>query len=66
MTPLERARREAGWTQAELARRSGVTQPMISRAERGKSPLVSHAVRIARALSTSVEALFPVSEAEAA
>lgn len=62
MTPLERARREAGLTQSALAQLAGIAQPTISRAERGKDPLVSHAIQIARALGTSVESLFAGAE----
>lgn len=48
---LKRARRSAGWSQAELAARSGVAQPVISAYERGaRQPSV-------RALQTLLAAL---------
>ena len=46
-----RARKAAGWTQAELASRAGVRQETISRIETGKhSPGLKTMVKIDRAL----------------
>ena len=46
-----RARKAAGWSQAELARRAGVRQETISRIETGKhSPGVKTMAKIDRAL----------------
>ena len=58
MTNLERMRRERDWRQSDLAEKSGAPQSSISRAENGGSISVVNAVRIARALETTVETLF--------
>ena len=49
------ARRKAGLSQVELARRAGTSQPSIARLERGLvSPTVISLDRIARALGTEL------------
>ena len=49
------ARRKAGLSQVELARRAGTSQPSIARLERGQvSPTVISLDRIARALGTEL------------
>jgi ribosome-binding protein aMBF1 (putative translation factor) len=58
------ARRQAGLSQVELARRAGTSQPSIARLERGLvSPTVVSLDRIARALGTELVIDFePVSQ----
>lgn len=55
-----RARRlECGFTQAELARRAGVSRQLVAAAEAGhNAPTVEAALALARALGTTVEAVF--------
>ena len=55
-----RARRlECGLTQAELAARAGVSRQLIAAVEAGRNaPAVEAALGLARALGTTVEALF--------
>jgi transcriptional regulator with XRE-family HTH domain len=56
---LRRARRAAGLSQAELARRAAVSRALIGAVEHGRHlPAVDAAVRIARVLAVSVESLF--------
>ena len=51
-------------TQARLAELAGVTQQSISRIERGEvTPRVTTMYDIARALGTSIDALFPMTSA---
>lgn len=51
MIALERERRDHGWSQRELMRRTGVDSAYISRAERmGMRLYPGHASRIAEAL----------------
>lgn len=57
-TKFEVTRRAAGFQQDGLAERSGVPQGTISRIENGTAPLVTNALRLARALGTTVEDLF--------
>jgi transcriptional regulator with XRE-family HTH domain len=53
---LNMARRRAGLTQRELAKRSGVPQPSISKIERGViSPTVDTLERLLRACSMELE-----------
>ncbi len=53
---LSQARRRAGLTQRELARRAGVPQPAIARIERGRvSPTISTLDRLLRATGHIVE-----------
>lgn len=47
---LRRRRREAVWTQAELANRAGVTQATVVRAEAGKPIRISTVRKLADAL----------------
>lgn len=59
MTPAElisRARRRAGYTQAELAAQVGISQSALSAYERGKrDPTVSTLRRVLAAAGTSLE-----------
>ena len=56
---LRSARRERGWTLAELSRRSGVSIPTISRAERGQLALgYDNFQALARALELDLGLLF--------
>jgi DNA-binding XRE family transcriptional regulator len=56
---LRHRRRQSGLTQAELAARAGVSRQLIAAAEVGQStPAVDAALRLARVLGTTVEALF--------
>jgi transcriptional regulator with XRE-family HTH domain len=53
---LQEARRAAGLTQRELARRAGVAQPAISRIERGRlSPRVGTLDRLLRVCGKGIE-----------
>lgn len=58
MTPLKQARIDRGWSQEKLADLAGLPQPTISRAERSGSATSAVAIRIARALGSTVEELF--------
>ena len=54
---LREARTDRGWTQAELAERVGVTRKTINTVENGVfTPSTTLALKLARALETSVEA----------
>jgi len=56
---LREARAARGWTQAELAERVGVTRKTINTVENGVFiPSTVLALKIARAMQTTVEALF--------
>ncbi|MDB5474549.1 MAG: transcriptional regulator [Phenylobacterium sp.] len=56
---LREARAERGWTQAELAERVGVTRKTINTVENGVFvPSTTLALKLARAMETTVEALF--------
>lgn len=58
-TAVRRARVTAGLSQEALEERSGVSQTLISAMEHGHCPQsVRAAIRIARALGTTVEQLF--------
>ncbi len=58
-TRLREARTEAGLTQAELAERIGVSRKTINTVENGVFvPSTTLALKLARALKTSVEELF--------
>jgi putative transcriptional regulator len=60
---LRQARAERGWTQADLADRVGVTRKTINTVENGVFvPSTVLALKLARALETSVEALFRLAE----
>ena len=60
---LREARSERGWTQAELAERVGVTRKTVNTVENGVfTPSTTLALKLARALETSVEALFQLAE----
>lgn len=57
--PVRRARRELRLTQADLASQVGVSRQTVISIEQGDyAPSVHLAIRIARALGTTVEALF--------
>jgi putative transcriptional regulator len=56
---LREARAERGWTQADLAEQVGVTRKTINTVENGVFvPSTTLALKLARALETTVEALF--------
>jgi len=56
---LREARAQHGWTQADLAERVGVTRKTINTVENGVFvPSTLLALKLARALQTTVEALF--------
>lgn len=56
---LRSRRAELGLTQTELATRAGVSRQLIAAAEAGRNvPAVDAAIRIARALDTTVDAVF--------
>lgn len=56
---LRERRQECGLTQTELAARAGVSRQLIAAVEAGRNtPAVDAALRLARALATSVEELF--------
>jgi putative transcriptional regulator len=56
---LREARTERGWTQADLAERVGVTRKTINTVENGVFvPSTTLALKLARAMETTVEALF--------
>ena len=56
---LREARTQRGWTQADLAERVGVTRKTINTVENGVFvPSTVLALKLARALGTTVEALF--------
>ena len=59
MTAVRAARVERALTQAQLAREAGVSRALVAAVEQGRHvPAADAAVRIARALGTTVEALF--------
>ena len=61
---LAERRHELGLTQREVGEAAGLSQQAVSYIERGASvPRVTTMVRIARALGTSIEALFPMEAA---
>lgn len=56
---LREARAARGWTQAELAEKIGVTRKTVNTVENGVFiPSTVLALKMARALETTVEALF--------
>jgi putative transcriptional regulator len=56
---LKESRAQQGWTQADLAERVGVTRKTINTVENGVFvPSTVLALKLARALQTTVEALF--------
>lgn len=56
---LRSVRKGRGWSQEELEARSGVAQERISRLERQEPPpAIRNAILVAKALGTTVEALF--------
>jgi putative transcriptional regulator len=60
LTWLRLARECRGWTQAELADAAGLRQVQVSRLERGlRTPRLETARKLADALDTSVDRLFP-------
>lgn len=62
MSRLLEARERAGWSRAELAKRAGIGREWLRllEIEGGREPGVRVAQRIARALGTTAEALWPV------
>jgi len=66
LTPLGQARRLAGLSLTELATLSGVSRMTIHKLERnGQSPTLETAQRLAVALKSTVDGLFPIATAEA-
>lgn len=61
--PLARARAARFWTQSELARRAGVSVATVIRAEDGQSVSLISQARLATALGSSLDELFPSEEA---
>ena len=62
---LKQVRKSAGLTQAQLAQLTGVSRQTIIATERGDyAPSVYLALRIAQALSTTVEDIFSLQEEE--
>jgi putative transcriptional regulator len=60
---LREARAARGWTQAELAEQVGVTRKTINTVENGVFvPSTVLALKLARALGATVEALFELTE----
>jgi len=60
---LREVRTERGWTQAELAERVGVTRKTVNTVENGVfTPSTTLALKLARALGTTVEALFQLAD----
>lgn len=60
---LKQVRKAAGYTQAQLAQLTGVSRQTIIATERGDyAPSVYLALRIARALGTTVEEIFSLQE----
>jgi DNA-binding XRE family transcriptional regulator len=58
-SPLREHRRQCGLTQTELAARAGVSRQLVAAVEAGRNtPAVDAALRLARALGTTVEELF--------
>ena len=56
---LKEARAARAWTQADLAERVGVTRKTVNTVENGVfTPSTTLALKLARALETTVEALF--------
>lgn len=56
--PLQLLREKAGLTQQELAKQANVYQSAVSRAENGAQPSLVNALKLCRALNTSVEEAF--------
>lgn len=60
---LKQVRKAAGFTQAQLAQLTGVSRQTIIATERGDyAPSVYLALRIAKALETTVEEIFSLQE----
>ncbi len=60
---IQRFRKELGWSQSDLARQAGLSRQLIHAVESGRSkPGIEVALRLARALTCSVEELFPLPE----
>lgn len=63
MSRIRAARERRGWTQGDLAARAGVTRQLVSAVESERHvPNVAAAVRLAKALSVTVEHLFDDSD----
>lgn len=56
--PLQVLREKAGLTQQDLAKQAGVYQSAVSRVENGTQPSLVNALKLCRALNTSVEEVF--------
>lgn len=62
-TALKRQRLSKGITQVEIAQKCSITESSYQRYESGqREPRARTAIRIARALNTTVEKLFPLPE----
>jgi putative molybdopterin biosynthesis protein len=55
---VSRRRMQLGITQSDLARRVGISRQAVIAIERGQRPRVDTALKLARALNTTVESLF--------
>jgi len=64
MISIRELRLNKGMTQDELADVTGIKQATISDIERGKikNPSVDTAIRLAKALTVSIEEIFPVNK----
>lgn len=60
---VREARQRKGWTIQKLSKETGLANGFLSEVETGKkAPGIYNALRIASALETPVEELFPVDE----
>lgn len=65
MNRLKERRKELGLTQKQVAERAGLSWQVYQRYELGaRTPIATTAIRIARALETTMEALYGVVEDE--
>jgi transcriptional regulator with XRE-family HTH domain len=56
---MKKARLAKNWSQYELSDESGVPRSRITQLENGSEPGVRIAIKLARALKTTVEKLWP-------
>ena len=52
---IREARRQRGWTQAQLAQRAGVSRPTVARVETGSNISTSTLEKVAKALGLSMQ-----------
>jgi transcriptional regulator with XRE-family HTH domain len=57
--PVHVARKEKGWRLEDLGSRTGCSKPMLSNVERGYIPPARSRLKIAKALETTPEQLWP-------